>query len=63
MRKNKHMIILKINRFLKIYNGIVYQAAGVLSSQMQDNKDLEVEYINNSINKQNKRVDKILELN
>jgi hypothetical protein len=55
------MIIHKINRFLEIYNGTIYQTTGVSPSQMQSNKDLEVDYIINSINKQNKREDKTLE--
>jgi hypothetical protein len=54
MRKNKLVIYSKITKFIKTYNGTIYQKNGVSRAQMQENKDLEVEYIVDSINKQNK---------
>jgi hypothetical protein len=54
MRENKQMTIPKINRFLQTYKGTIHQTTGVSPAQMQDNKRLEIQYIVDSINKQNK---------
>jgi hypothetical protein len=51
---NKPMRKLVITRFIKTNNGAIHLAARVSPTQMQGNKDLEVQYINESINKQNK---------
>jgi hypothetical protein len=54
MRKNKQMTIPKTNKFLKTYNGTIQQTTGVSPAQVQDNKRFVVQYIVDSINKQNK---------
>jgi hypothetical protein len=52
MRKNKPTSDSKIIKFNKTCNGIIHQTTEVSPAQMQDNKDLEVQYIVDSINKQ-----------
>jgi hypothetical protein len=54
MRENKPMNNNKIVRFIKTYNGTIHQTTGVSPAQMQDNKDIEVQYIIDSISKQHK---------
>jgi hypothetical protein len=54
MRENKPISSRKKTRFVKIYNGTKHRTNGVSPAQMQDKKDLEVQYIIESINKQNK---------
>jgi hypothetical protein len=51
MRKNKSISDFKINKFIKTYNKTIHQSRGVSLSQMQDNKNLEVQYIIDSIQK------------
>jgi hypothetical protein len=52
-RINKSMTIPKINPFINTYNRTRQQTTGVSPAQMQDNKDLEVQHIVDSINKPN----------
>jgi hypothetical protein len=53
LRKNKPMTDSKINQFLKANNKTIHKTTGVSPAQMQDNKDLELQYITESMNKQN----------
>jgi hypothetical protein len=44
----------KVHKFIKICNETIHQSTGISSDQMQSNKNLEVQYIIESLNKQNK---------
>jgi alpha-N-acetylglucosamine transferase len=53
MIKHKPITGPKINQFRRTYNKTIHQTAGESPSYKQSNKDLEVQYIIDSINKQN----------
>jgi hypothetical protein len=53
-KKNDPISNIKINNFIKNYNSTIPKTIGMSPNEMQNNKGLEVEYIIESINKQNK---------
>jgi alpha-N-acetylglucosamine transferase len=53
MRENESINDTEISRFMKPFDRAIHQTTEVSPSQIQYNKDLKVQYIIDSINKQN----------
>jgi hypothetical protein len=53
-KKNEPASNIKINNFIKNYNSTIHKSIGMSPNEMQNDKNLEVQYIIESINKQNK---------
>jgi hypothetical protein len=56
MRKNKPITYSNIHKFLKTCNKNLYQTTRLSPGQLQDNKDIEIQYIIESPNEQNKNL-------